>query len=119
MSVLLEAAHRKDLDQVAQVQARGGRVESAVQRDGAGCASGTDGIEIRALGNEAAPLKFVDDASAHRGILSDSGAVRTDRRLVAQEESPWSRRTGSPDPCARRRGDEFMRYRIGETQAQW
>ena len=57
----LQAAHRQQQHQVADVQAGRGRVEPAVDRDPAGIQRLAQLVDIGRDGEQAAPGKFVDD----------------------------------------------------------
>lgn len=66
--VLLEAAHSEDLGEVAEVQARRGGVEAAVDRDGL-LRCGPQRVQIGRLGDQLAPREVFDDRAhgAHHG----------------------------------------------------
>ncbi len=58
---LLEAAHGEDLDEVAEVQAGRGRVEAAIERDGAVRERLAQCVLVSGQGDQPAPLQLVDD----------------------------------------------------------
>ena len=78
--VLLEPAHREDLHEVAQVQARRRRVEAAVQRDRPGRRGRAQRVEVGALRDQAAPGQFVDDRG--HGVILPHPRARHSSRSV-------------------------------------
>lgn len=70
----LEVAQQDELDQVAVVQARRGRVEAAVIGDRTVLESRAQGLDISRLADQPAPLEFIKNV-AHRCsfVLRDLG----------------------------------------------
>ena len=64
---LLEAAHRHEQDEIAEVKAGGGRVEPAVERDRAVRQRRAQVVEVGVVGNHAPPLEVVEHGGAGRG----------------------------------------------------
>ena len=60
----LEPAHRHQQHEVAEVEARRGRVEAAVVGDGAGGHRRAQRVEIGVVGDHAPPLEIVEDRGA-------------------------------------------------------
>ena len=89
MAGVLEAAQREELHQVADVQARRGRVEAAVERDRPGVERRAQRVEVGARGDQAAPGEVVEDVRS-RSVTPESLRIR-----------PTSAPTGLPDGAAR------------------
>ena len=70
----LKPTHGKELHEVPNVQARGGRVESGVQRDLARVQGIAQIIQVSGDGDQAAPDQVVNDVG-HRCILPSAGSV--------------------------------------------
>ena len=62
---VLEPPQGQDLQQVAHVQARRRRVESAIHRDRSRRHLGAQGVEVRRVRDESAPLEVVEDVLVH------------------------------------------------------
>ena len=65
MPGVLKTSQRQQGHEIADVQTVGGRIEATVKRDGRGEALGQF-HRVRAIGDEAAPVQFIQDAHRRR-----------------------------------------------------
>ena len=77
---VLKSPQHEDLDQVSQVQAGGGRIEAAVERDRSLVERSTKRAEVRAHRNQAAPREVIEEMGGlgHARILAHRPCQRSD-----------------------------------------
>ncbi|GAA1004773.1 hypothetical protein GCM10009551_081490 [Nocardiopsis tropica] len=71
MSGLLETAQREQLDEVAGVQRRCGRIEPGIERDRPRSLALAERLDVGGLRDQAAPGQFLEDVCTPPSIVDD------------------------------------------------
>ena len=116
----LQAPHGQDLHQVADVQARRGRVEAAVERDRAGGERRAQRVLVGGLRDQAAPVQLVEDGGSVgssvttpicrlrimcRSVRADRAGRRQARTATGSQLPRQTPIRGPADTCRARIGD--------------